>query len=209
VALLRNSRTTDSPAAAKSAEFLSGLAPRLAACALLAALLAYAGTAPPPATQDAPQKTSPKTSKAVSKKPGPKAAANPPAAKQAPKSAATKTAASKGKASKSQASNKSAAKPAVIRRSTQQQPRPERYREIQQALSDKGYFSGTADGNWGPESVDALKRFQHDQNLTEDGKIGSLSLIALGLGPKREVFPAAEAPQAPTGSAPIVEKADP
>lgn len=33
--------------------------------------------------------------------------------------------------------------------------------------------------------MDALKRFQHDQNLTEDGKIGSVSLIALGLGPKR------------------------
>lgn len=33
--------------------------------------------------------------------------------------------------------------------------------------------------------MDALKRFQHDQNLTEDGKIGSVSLIALGLGPRR------------------------
>ena len=69
------------------------------------------------------------------------------------------------------------------------QPTPERYREIQQALTEKGYFGGAADGNWGPESVDALKRFQHDQNLTEDGKIGSLSLIALGLGPKRDPAP--------------------
>jgi len=33
--------------------------------------------------------------------------------------------------------------------------------------------------------LDALKRFQRDQNLTEDGKIGALSLIALGLGPRR------------------------
>jgi len=41
------------------------------------------------------------------------------------------------------------------------------------------------DGNWGPESVDALKRFQKDQNLDSDGKIGALSLMALGLGPKR------------------------
>jgi hypothetical protein len=30
-----------------------------------------------------------------------------------------------------------------------------------------------------------LKRFQREQNLPDDGKIGSLSLIALGLGPKR------------------------
>lgn len=35
--------------------------------------------------------------------------------------------------------------------------------------------------------MDALKRFQRDQNLTEDGKIGALSLIALGLGPNRAV----------------------
>lgn len=74
---------------------------------------------------------------------------------------------------------------AVSRRSIQQQPSTDRYREIQQALSDKGYFAGQPDGNWGPDSTDALKRFQRDQNLTEDGKIGSLSLIALGLGPKR------------------------
>jgi peptidoglycan hydrolase-like protein with peptidoglycan-binding domain len=72
------------------------------------------------------------------------------------------------------------------RRSTQQQPTSERYREIQHALSEKGYFGGTADGNWGPESIEALKRFQRDQNLVDDGKIGSLSLIALGLGPKHE-----------------------
>jgi len=72
------------------------------------------------------------------------------------------------------------------RRSAQQQPTSERYREIQHALSEKGYFGGPADGNWGPESIEALKRFQRDQNLVDDGKIGSLSLIALGLGPKHE-----------------------
>jgi peptidoglycan hydrolase-like protein with peptidoglycan-binding domain len=77
----------------------------------------------------------------------------------------------------------------TYRRSNQLQPTPERYKEIQQALADKGYFRGTADGNWGTESVDALKRFQRDQNLTEDGKLGSLSLIALGLGPKRTIQP--------------------
>lgn len=69
----------------------------------------------------------------------------------------------------------------------QQQPTADRYREIQQALSDKGYFQGPVDGAWNPGSVEALKRFQKDQNLDPDGKIGSLSLIALGLGPKRGV----------------------
>jgi len=76
---------------------------------------------------------------------------------------------------------------AVAHRSSQQQPTPDRYREIQQALADKGYFAGSPDGNWSSESMAALKRFQRDQNLADDGKIGSLSLIALGLGPHRPV----------------------
>jgi hypothetical protein len=70
-------------------------------------------------------------------------------------------------------------------RSYQQAPSPERYKEIQQALASKGYLQGEPTGEWGPDSVDALKHFQTDQNLMPDGRIGSLSLIALGLGPKR------------------------
>jgi peptidoglycan hydrolase-like protein with peptidoglycan-binding domain len=83
-------------------------------------------------------------------------------------------------------------KPAVVAHHPQQ-PSPERYKEIQTALAEKGYFKAEPDGNWGPASIEALKRFQHDQKLVEDGKIGSLSLIALGLGPKRE--PPVEAEQ--------------
>jgi peptidoglycan hydrolase-like protein with peptidoglycan-binding domain len=71
------------------------------------------------------------------------------------------------------------------RRSTQQAPTPERYKEIQQALASKGYLHGEPSGKWDADSADALKRFQTDQNLSPDGKINSLSLIALGLGPKR------------------------
>jgi peptidoglycan hydrolase-like protein with peptidoglycan-binding domain len=64
-------------------------------------------------------------------------------------------------------------------------PTKERYQQIQQALAGKGYFSGEPNGVWGSDSMEALKRFQADQNLTPDGKLTSLSLIALGLGPKR------------------------
>lgn len=74
---------------------------------------------------------------------------------------------------------------ARARRSYQAVPTPERYKEIQEALAAKGYFKGDANGKWGADSVDALRRFQTDQNLDPDGKLGSLSLIALGLGPKR------------------------
>jgi peptidoglycan hydrolase-like protein with peptidoglycan-binding domain len=72
----------------------------------------------------------------------------------------------------------------VPARSYQQAPTPDRYREIQQALASKGYLQTEPNGQWGPESSDALKRFQADQSLMPDGKINSLSLIALGLGPK-------------------------
>lgn len=68
----------------------------------------------------------------------------------------------------------------------QQQPTPERYREIQEALIARGYLEGPATGVWGPESVEALRKFQQDNQLDPTGKINSLSLIALGLGPKRD-----------------------
>jgi hypothetical protein len=105
------------------------------------------------------------------------------------KSATAKTATRTNTAAKSttaKARSKSKGKP-VRRtvRSYQQSPTPERYQEIQQALAKKGYFQGEASGKWGTDSADALKRFQAEQNLTPDGKINSLSLIALGLGPKR------------------------
>ena len=91
---------------------------------------------------------------------------------KAPKSKGLKSKAPKYKAPKS-------------RRSSQQAPTPERYKEIQQSLASKGYMSGEPSGKWDTESGEALKRFQTDQNLTPDGKLNSLSLIALGLGPKR------------------------
>ncbi len=64
-------------------------------------------------------------------------------------------------------------------------PTPERYKEIQQALAEKGYYKGEVNGQWSPESTVALQQFQQEQNLHADGKLSSLSLIALGLGPKR------------------------
>ncbi|HXA51346.1 MAG TPA: peptidoglycan-binding protein [Candidatus Acidoferrum sp.] len=78
-------------------------------------------------------------------------------------------------------------RPAVTWRNRQMAPSPERYHEIQDALVARGFLtSEQATGGWNDASVDALKRFQAQQNLESSGKINSLSLIALGLGPKRE-----------------------
>ena len=97
------------------------------------------------------------------------------------------SASSKSKSTKS-AKSKSRKRVQSARRSAPRQsaPTPERYMEIQQALADKGYFNGEVNGVWGSESVEALKNFQSAHKLSPDGKLGALSLIALGLGPKRE-----------------------
>jgi peptidoglycan hydrolase-like protein with peptidoglycan-binding domain len=102
---------------------------------------------------------------------------------KAPKYKAPKYKAAKSKAPKYKAPKYKAAK--KTRRSSQMAPTPDRYKEIQQALVGKGYLHAEPNGEWGADSTEALKRFQTDQNLTPDGKINSLSLIAMGLGPKR------------------------
>ena len=101
------------------------------------------------------------------------ATTTPPAALKKPKKSST----SKAKRRK---------KPAVASwRNTQKAPSPERYKEIQQALASKGYLQPDASsGVWDNSSVSALKKFQEDQSLEPSGKLDSLSLIALGLGPK-------------------------
>lgn len=88
--------------------------------------------------------------------------------------------------SKSPAGRKTAGRyrRAAPRPSYQLHPDPERYQQIQQALSDRGYFHGQVNGQWGEDSVDALKRFQADQKLENDGKLNALTLTGLGLGPK-------------------------
>jgi peptidoglycan hydrolase-like protein with peptidoglycan-binding domain len=70
-------------------------------------------------------------------------------------------------------------------RTRQTTPTADRYREIQEALVARGYLSSEeANGAWGPSSAEALKKFQAEQTLGSTGRIDSLSLIALGLGPK-------------------------
>jgi hypothetical protein len=117
---------------------------------------------------------------------------SPVAAKKPATAALQKTALQKNVAKKRAATTtanrkKTPVRPAVTWRNRQLQPTPERYREIQQALLAKGYLQPEqATGTWDQNSVGALKQFQTAQNIDASGKINSLSLIALGLGPKHE-----------------------
>jgi len=94
--------------------------------------------------------------------------------------------------------------PAPIRRTwrnRQAVPTPERYKEIQEALVTKGYLTpDAATGTWGPASIDAMKRFQTAQNIEATGKLNSLSLIALGLGPKHDTASVVHPPAPPAAS---------
>jgi peptidoglycan hydrolase-like protein with peptidoglycan-binding domain len=114
------------------------------------------------------------------------------------KSVATKQTAAKKKASKGRRSRRTAR---TTWRNRQKAPMPERYRAIEQSLIDKGYLKEPADGVWGQASVEALWRFQREHDLEPTGKIDSLSLIALGLGPKYETPSAIPPPPNPPPSA--------
>lgn len=72
------------------------------------------------------------------------------------------------------------------RRLGQMAPTPERYREIQRALIERGFHPGPETGVWSADWTEAMKRFQASEGLTADGKISALALIRLGLGPRRD-----------------------
>ncbi len=90
------------------------------------------------------------------------------------------------------ASKKVIRRPATTWRNRQLSPTSDRYKEIQQALRDKGYLKSEPTGVWDNDSQDAMTRFQNDQKLPPTGKITAASLIGLGLGAK-----SAGAPEAP------------
>lgn len=102
-------------------------------------------------------------------------------------------------------SRRAPAKRTVARQAT---PEADRIREIQQALAERGYPVEPT-GAWGPQSVAALKQFQEDHainNLSGRGKLDPLTLIALGLGPKREqAHPAQPPPEPPAAPTPNQE----
>ncbi|MFL6450482.1 MAG: peptidoglycan-binding protein [Bryobacteraceae bacterium] len=54
-------------------------------------------------------------------------------------------------------------------------------RDAQQALKDKGFDPGPVDGVDGPATRAAVKKYQAQQNISADGKLGAKTLDALGV----------------------------
>ncbi len=123
-----------------------------------------------------------KGSKVSSKSKSPKSAKSGVKRKSATTTAKAK--ASAGKRSVAKARAKTSAKSSPPRQRGQLRPTPERYKEIEQALAARGYLNEEPTGKWGEGSVEALRAFQADHQLPPTGKLDSLSLIQLGLGPR-------------------------
>ncbi|MBI1737915.1 MAG: peptidoglycan-binding protein [Acidobacteria bacterium] len=74
------------------------------------------------------------------------------------------------------------AKKKAPRPRAQKAPTPDRIREIQAALAQKGFYEGEPNGKWDARSVEAMKKFQGANGLAETGKFDAKSLQKLGLG---------------------------
>lgn len=99
-------------------------------------------------------------------------------------SQAADTSSAKASSSGSSASSAAASASAQTASSAPQQAagdETELIRQVQQALNEKGYDCGEADGIMGPKSTQALMNFQTDNGLTADGIIGEEVKTALGI----------------------------
>lgn len=53
--------------------------------------------------------------------------------------------------------------------------------QVQTVLKNQGFYYGAIDGKFGSATETAVKAFQRDRGLTPDGKVGTLTLKALGI----------------------------
>jgi hypothetical protein len=126
--------------------------------------------------------------------------------------ARAKQSAAKAKASaKSSHSVRRAAyrRPVHRRPSGPSAPSADRIRLLQQALIERGYLQAEASGVWNAQSVEALKKFEAEQNWKVDGKIDSRGLIALGLGPKYDANLSLPIPAGQSGTVIAADQSNP
>ncbi len=54
-------------------------------------------------------------------------------------------------------------------------------KQVQQALKDNGYDPGPVDGQWKPQTEDALKSFQQAKGMAATGQLDQQTLASLGV----------------------------
>lgn len=70
---------------------------------------------------------------------------------------------------------------------------------LQQALADEGHFDGTADGEFGRSTYDAVQSYQLAENLFVDGVVGRETALSLNVWPDEESF-VVRTPAPPAGT---------
>lgn len=74
----------------------------------------------------------------------------------------------------------------AINQSSDQQLSQDQIRQLQQALDQKGFKSGRAEGKLGPETKQALSSFQKSQNLQQTGEPDQQTMAALGINRRHD-----------------------
>jgi peptidoglycan hydrolase-like protein with peptidoglycan-binding domain len=59
---------------------------------------------------------------------------------------------------------------------------PELVKQAQQALKDKGLNAGPVDGQWGPQTQQAVKAYQQQNQIQATGELDRQTLASLGIG---------------------------
>ena len=61
-------------------------------------------------------------------------------------------------------------------------------KEVQRRLKNWGYYNGSVDGIYGPQTIEAVKSFQRKNGLTADGIVGKSTYAALGMNDSAKVL---------------------
>jgi len=90
-------------------------------------------------------------------------------------------AAPKAEAPKAQAPKTEAAKPAADGEGMGPGSKGDKVKELQDKLREKGFYDCTSDGDYGPKTVEAVKKFKQANNLPAGPKAGKKVLDLLGI----------------------------
>jgi peptidoglycan hydrolase-like protein with peptidoglycan-binding domain len=77
---------------------------------------------------------------------------------------------------------------------------PELVKQAQQALNDKGLNSGPVDGQWGPQTQQAVKAYQQQNQIQASGQLDRETLASLGIGQSASAGSSSPEPSSSTGS---------
>jgi hypothetical protein len=77
---------------------------------------------------------------------------------------------------------------------------PELVKQAQQALKDKGLNAGPVDGQWGPQTQQAVKAYQQQNQIQATGELDQQTLASLGIGQSASAGGSSREPSSSAGS---------